>query len=356
MKNFLSTIIIGSLAMLGSFGFVGGVEAAQQDYCVIEGKKMIEKGGGFTCEPQIFPIPMGTNQTGATDSKTININKNTCNTSLLATHGVPIKYELFSTQIAKKCGATFTVSPKICEIKAGEVTNCKDGTQFCKGYSKTECKAATFCIMEDANCIYRETPPPPEKYDPKKAEGATPAKNIICSSVLEKIKSKCAGSPDFCRSECNQYNKCIYFKSKCEERTNLTQEELRSISIEAADSYLEKKYPVPDGYLSKILPPCAFHGTCRSLDKLLILGINIAKYLFGLIGTIAFAMFIYGGTRMMLSGGGSAGIQAGKDAMLHAVIGLIISFSSYLIVAFVLNMLQVGSDFRAIGLIIKYFV
>ncbi len=181
-------------------------------------------------------------------------------------------------------------------------------------------------------------------------------KNVVCSSVLEKIKATCKDKPELCASTCNQYKSCIYFSNSCVQSNTLTQEQLRALSVEAADSYLKAKYPVPDGYLSKILPDCAFHGTCRSLDDLLVLGINIAKFLFGIIGTIAFLMFIYGGFRMMLSMGSPDAVKQGKDAMVHAVIGIIISFSAYLIISFILNIFQVGGEFRAIGMIIKYLV
>ncbi len=421
MKNFLSTIIIGSLALLGSFGFTQEVFAeykysikcpTDQKYAVMVwtdygdyetiGVPSFDpiKGNEF-CAPLTSSIKdiVDLKQLGKTyydNAKIVNTEKLECKSAIAGgsddydwddisvfngsyTDKITWKYSLPSTCKAGQRRIRYEVKgPGLSKqffYYIGEYSQ-KTANQN-KGSNPNAIKALClgFKAKKDCNtksndqCLWNKwcKPKAIAEADHKKdianigkdtpwAKSIPNEKNIICSSVLEKIQSKCLGSPDLCRNECNQYSKCIYFSSKCEEKTNLTQEELRSISIEAADSYLKEKYPKPEGYLSKILPDCAFHGTCRSLDDLLVLGINIAKYLFGLIGTIAFAMFIYGGSRMMLSGGGSEGIQAGKDAMLHAVIGLIITFSSYLIVSFVLNMLKVGSDFRAIGLIMKYFV
>lgn len=236
-------------------------------------------------------------------------------------------------------------------------TNVDAVTQLCSAFKKSsECNA-------NPNCTYYQTCKPTAiaQADKKKTIDnigkADPSQQIVCSSVLEKIKSQCANDPDLCASTCNVYqNTCIYFNNSCVQKNTLSPEQLRTLTIEAADSYLKEKYKTPSGYLSKILPACAFSGTCRSLQDLLILGINIAQFLFSLIGTIAFVMFVYGGFRMMLSMGRQDGIQQGKDAMVHAVIGIVISFSAYLIISFVLNILNVGSDFRAIGMIIKYLV
>lgn len=66
---------------------------------------------------------------------------------------------------------------------------------------------------------------------------------------------------------------------------------------------------------------------------------NILKTAIGIVGALALLMFIYGGLRWLTSAGEPAKIQAGKDAMKWAAIGLVIIFSSYTLVSFVFKAL-----------------
>ncbi len=90
-------------------------------------------------------------------------------------------------------------------------------------------------------------------------------------------------------------------------------------------------------------------GQCRNIELLLIQAISLIEYLFGIIGTLAFAMFIYGGLKMILAFGSEDKFGEGKEAMVNAVIGMIIAFSAYILVNFVLDVLGVKNDFRAVG-------
>ena len=116
--------------------------------------------------------------------------------------------------------------------------------------------------------------------------------------------------------------------------------------------------PTPAGYYDEekkgvpgVLPRCAFEpygcvGENADINLFVALGINIAKFIFAIIGTVAFVMFVYGGFTMILSFGSSDKFKKGKDILVAAVVGMIIAFGAYLIVNFILNVLQVGSDFR----------
>lgn len=102
-----------------------------------------------------------------------------------------------------------------------------------------------------------------------------------------------------------------------------------------------------------ILPRCAFDdygciGEKANINIFLDLGINIARFIFAIIGTVAFVMFVYGGFTMILSFGNPEKFSKGKDALVAAVVGMIIAFGAYLAVNFILNVLQVGSDFRIV--------
>lgn len=52
----------------------------------------------------------------------------------------------------------------------------------------------------------------------------------------------------------------------------------------------------------------------------------------GLVGSLALAMFIYGGFVWMLAAGNEQRVQKGKDVLIWATIGLIVIFSSYALV------------------------
>ncbi len=115
---------------------------------------------------------------------------------------------------------------------------------------------------------------------------------------------------------------------------------------------------VPAGYNDQnakgvpgILPDCAFlasgcDGSNADINLFVNLGINIAKFIFAIIGTVAFVMFVYGGFTMILSFGSPDKFKKGKDILVAAVVGMIIAFGAYLIVNFILSTLQVGRDFR----------
>jgi len=55
----------------------------------------------------------------------------------------------------------------------------------------------------------------------------------------------------------------------------------------------------------------------------------------GIVGSIALAMFIYGGFTWMTSAGNSEAVSKGKNIVIYAVLGLVIIFTSYALVKFV---------------------
>lgn len=112
--------------------------------------------------------------------------------------------------------------------------------------------------------------------------------------------------------------------------------------------HLEGEYPVPDNYTGPI-PDCAFSGQCRRADDLLELIINIGKFAFSIIGMVAFVGFIYGGFMMIFSFGNADKVKKGRDAMIAAIIGLVIAFGAYALINLILDALNVGVDFRAIN-------
>ncbi len=81
-----------------------------------------------------------------------------------------------------------------------------------------------------------------------------------------------------------------------------------------------------------------------TLDDILAVAIGASRWILGIVGSLALIMFIYGGFTFLISAGSSDKIGQAKKIIIAAVIGLIIVFTSYLIIKFVLSSL--GLDWQ----------
>ena len=72
-------------------------------------------------------------------------------------------------------------------------------------------------------------------------------------------------------------------------------------------------------------------------DDFNTLAATIINNILGFVGTISLLLFIYGGLVLMTSAGSSAKIDKGKNIILYAVIGMVIVFTSYILVKFVIQ-------------------
>lgn len=97
--------------------------------------------------------------------------------------------------------------------------------------------------------------------------------------------------------------------------------------------------------------PCQGEGNCQ-LSHLIQVVINVAQWIWGISGSLALLMFIYGGFMFLISGGQSEKITKAKGIISNSLIGLVIIFTSYVIVGFVVqNLLGIKGDwFRAGGI------
>lgn len=83
---------------------------------------------------------------------------------------------------------------------------------------------------------------------------------------------------------------------------------------------------------------CRAQGLC-SLAEVTQLALNLIILILGISGTVALIMFIYGGWNWVFAQGRPAYIQAGKDTMKHALIGLAIIFGAYAMINFLIAIL-----------------
>lgn len=107
-------------------------------------------------------------------------------------------------------------------------------------------------------------------------------------------------------------------------------------------------YRRPEDYNGP-LPDCAFDGSCRNVNELLRLAIKGGEIALGFVGTFALAFFVYGGFMMIISMGNAERVKKGRDILVAAVVGIIITFSAYALINFVLEALQISEGFRLVN-------
>lgn len=64
---------------------------------------------------------------------------------------------------------------------------------------------------------------------------------------------------------------------------------------------------------------------------------RVINAVLGIVGSLTLLMFIYGGILWMTAAGNSEQISKGKAVLVWAIIGLVVVFSSYSLVKFILN-------------------
>jgi hypothetical protein len=74
-----------------------------------------------------------------------------------------------------------------------------------------------------------------------------------------------------------------------------------------------------------------------SLNDFVRIGTNAANIIFGLVGSLALLFFVYGGIMWLLSGGNPERVKKGTEIIKNAVIGIVIVFTSYMIINFILT-------------------
>jgi len=82
----------------------------------------------------------------------------------------------------------------------------------------------------------------------------------------------------------------------------------------------------------------------NSLDGFIQLAVVVAKYILSITGALALLMFVYGGTMMLLSAGTPDKITKAKSILIGAIIGLVIVFTSYTIIGFILQKTGFAKD------------
>jgi len=85
---------------------------------------------------------------------------------------------------------------------------------------------------------------------------------------------------------------------------------------------------------------CIASGNCQLNDFIKIF-IVASKIILGITGSLALLAFIYGGVIFLISAGSSERVTQAKQIILGAVIGLVIVFTSFMIIQFVFTALKI---------------
>lgn len=70
---------------------------------------------------------------------------------------------------------------------------------------------------------------------------------------------------------------------------------------------------------------------------------NITNALLFVVGSISVIMLVIGGLRYVVSGGESSAVQAAKNTILYAIVGVIVSMLAYAAIAFVIGSFADGT-------------
>ncbi|MDO8463579.1 MAG: hypothetical protein Q7S96_04940 [bacterium] len=70
---------------------------------------------------------------------------------------------------------------------------------------------------------------------------------------------------------------------------------------------------------------------------------NVIRAGFGLVGSIALLMFIYGGFLWLTSAGSPERVKKGRDVMVWAVLGIAVMFTAYAVTTFIISRLGSAS-------------
>lgn len=104
-------------------------------------------------------------------------------------------------------------------------------------------------------------------------------------------------------------------------------------SILALDQSEDKGRTTSDTTV-KLTNPLTGDASSKSIPE--FLG-QIINYAMGIIGSLALAMFIYGGVTWMLSAGNQEQVSKGKNIIIWATLGIAVIFISYALVKFVIS-------------------
>lgn len=78
-----------------------------------------------------------------------------------------------------------------------------------------------------------------------------------------------------------------------------------------------------------------------SLNDFVVVMLKVSEWILGIVGSLALLVFVYAGVMLLISAGNSEKITQAKQTIISAIIGLVVVFSSYMIIQFVMESLSI---------------
>ncbi len=82
-----------------------------------------------------------------------------------------------------------------------------------------------------------------------------------------------------------------------------------------------------------------------AVNDFVVLAVTIAQWILGIVGSLTLIMFVYGGIMFMISAGSSDKIAQAKKIIVASLIGLLIVFSSWMIIRFATSSIGAGGNY-----------
>lgn len=122
----------------------------------------------------------------------------------------------------------------------------------------------------------------------------------------------------------------------CESLNGTDKTECRKQICPTGSSCDRGKCIFPGGDYDSAQLPCNY-----TLDELVLVGVNFAKILYGIVGSLMLVMFVAGGFIMLTSGGNPEEIQKGRKMLTGALVGGIIVLGAALLTQFTAKLVGV---------------
>lgn len=126
-------------------------------------------------------------------------------------------------------------------------------------------------------------------------------------------------------------------------------------AVEAAARQEKLEKDLKPGWVTAIIGEELIPASCRvgpqaratdcTFSHLLQLVVNVTRLILGVVGTLALAMFVYGGFLLLLSGGSAQRVDTARQTLINATIGLGVIFLSWTIVNFLLTLLTGSQNY-----------
>jgi hypothetical protein len=114
-----------------------------------------------------------------------------------------------------------------------------------------------------------------------------------------------------------------------------------SVNIVSAATECDAEYKTIQNYgIFENFKNCRDCGNC-DLNDFAQIAIAISNLILGLVGSLALLFFIYGGIMFLISSGSQERVTQAKQIIVGAVIGIVIVFTSYMIINFVAGALGI---------------